>query len=142
MRSSRKSTGWSARDESADGTGRRHRRDREANRVDRFLYRAHLEREDLGPEGHDLSDPTDDWLDEVWDAAEAIRLYGSEETAAAALNGHRARCPRPQAKCQRKSPASSRRSEDGGEEWFDSAAKGISRQAQPTSCRNGAVTRR
>jgi len=27
MRSSRKSTGWSARDESADGTGRRHRRE-------------------------------------------------------------------------------------------------------------------
>ena len=57
-----------------------------AKRTERFLYQAHMERENPADEGHDLSDPTDGWLDEVWDAAEAIGLYGSEEAAAAALN--------------------------------------------------------
>ncbi len=55
-----------------------------ANWVERFLRKAAMEREDPGRKGHDLSDASEGWLDDVWEAAEAIRLYGSEETAAAA----------------------------------------------------------
>ena len=55
-----------------------------ANRIERSLYREHVEHRDSADKGHDFTDGADDWLDEVWDVAEKIGLYGSERTTAAA----------------------------------------------------------